>query len=220
MTGKGKAAAAAGRGLTKVFPVGKLLRRTGGLRKGADIPAKAGNKAARNAATKGKRVISQQEAWRRAAKARDDMHRKLAKEAREGPGGRRWTPDDAETKLKKTRVVTGATDPETGLSAGGHSFKADGDWGCAEKNALDNLNKMRGERGLDPLEPHQVDFTNAQQTRLNGPPGDEMPICRSWCQRYTDPEQYPDGVKYEGSYGPNESPWENAAGSRREHGRR
>jgi hypothetical protein len=220
MAPRGKAAAAAGKGMTKVFPVGKLLRPAGGLRKGADIPARAGNKAARDAATKGKRVISQQEAWQRAAKARDDLHRKLAKEAREGPNGQRLNDKYAELKLRQNRVVTGATDPETGMSAGGHSFKAGGDWGCAEKNALDNLNKMRADRGLDPLEPHQVDFSKAERTSLNGPPSEEMPICRSWCQRQTNPEQYPDNVKYEGSAGPNESPWENTAGSRREHGRR
>lgn len=144
------------------------------------IPGKAGRKAAGDAAGKSKRVIHQQEAWQRAAKARDDLHRKLAKGAREGPNGQRL--DD--------------------------------------KIAKKNLKDMRAERGLDPLEPHQVDFAKAQRTSLNGPPSEEMPICRSWCQRETNPEQYPDGVKYEGSAGPAESPWENTAGSRREHGRR
>jgi hypothetical protein len=218
MAGRGKAAAAAGKGLTKVFPVGKLLRPAGGLRK--HIPGKAGRKAAGDAAGKSKRVIHQQEAWQRAAKARDDLHRKLAKEAREGPNGQRLDDKFAKKNLKENRVVTGATDPETGLSAGGASHSAGGDWGCAEQNALKNLNDLRGERGLDPLEPHQVDFSKAERTSLNGPPGEEMPICRSWCQRETNPEQYPDGVKYEGSSGPAESPWENTAGSRREHGRR
>lgn len=255
--GKG-ATQAAGRAATKIFPVGKLFRRAGGRRRGDPIVGREGG---RRAGNQGRREISQQEGWRRAAEARDDAHRRLVRDSREAAEGaaRKEARDRARrldkarqkalrtgragdwdkvrqlegqqirnqrdmdelvddlhaTNMKKHSVVTGATDPETGLSAGGYSGSAGGGWGCAEKNALDNLNAMRAERGMSPLEPTQVDFSKAEWTRTIGPPSDQAPICRSWCQRLTHPEQYPDDIKYQGSTVDGESPWENQAGSRR-----
>lgn len=200
MAGKAKA----GRGLVKIFPVEKLIRPANGLARHADDAAakasRRGTKAARKAGPSN-RVIHQQQAWKQAADERDRLHRELA--------------DQGPRAVKEHKTVTGCTDPETGLSAGGHSSPAGGRWGCAEKNALDNLNAKRAERGLDPLEPHQVDYCKAAKTSTSGPPSSEMPICKTYCQEQTTPDQFPNGTKYYGSDGVSESPWDQLASGRR-----
>lgn len=182
----------AAKGLTKMFPVGKLLRPAGGLRKGAQVAGRKTAVKGINQPSKMVRKLNQRQAWKRASEARDDLHRQLARDVAEG----RRLPRGQKT------VITGATDPSTGMSAGGHNFAADGGWGCAEKNALDNLNAMRRRDGLPPLEAHQVDFTKATNVtdragNMVDPPGFEKPICSRWCQDETYPEQFPDDVRYE-----------------------
>jgi hypothetical protein len=222
MAGAAKGGRAAVKGATKVFPIGKLLRPAGGLSKGAD---EAAGKIGREAAEKtGKRTrkISQEEAWKRAREARDDMHRKLAADARRGPDGNPLSNSKTKERMRHRNAVTGCTDPNTGLSAGGHNVAADGSWGCAEKNALDNLNAKR--RAADPnardLEPHEVDFCEANKPSHNGPPSDNKPICRDWCQERTDPEQYPNDTPYEGSTPDDADPYVKSRWDELEEGRK
>lgn len=183
----------AGKALGKIFPVERLLRHADGMPKGAKVAGKKTSVEGVTKPSKMTRKLNQRQAWKRAAEARDDLHRKLAADVADGkrlPRG------------QKT-VITGATDPSTGLSAGGHNFGAGGGWGCAEKNALDNLNDLRRKNGHHPdLEPHQVDFSQATNVtdrdgNLVPPPGFEKPICSAWCQGKTLPDQYPNGVRYE-----------------------
>lgn len=187
-------------GLTKLFPVERLFRPAGGMPKRTAIPGRKTTVRGIKRGPRLERTINQQQAWRSASKARDELHRRLVRDVANGgrlPRGKRT-------------VITGATDPSTGLSAAGHNFKAGPDgWGCAEKNALDNLNTLRRQQGKHPdLEPHQVDYTNATNvTDRTGqavdPPGFEKPICQRMCQGETLPDQYPDGVRYEAG-----GPWD------------
>ena len=105
--------------------------------------------------------------WRRASEARDETHRRFVRDAHADQDGNRLGHQLVHKNLKNKKV-TSATDPETGPSAGGVNGSARGGWGCAEKNALDNLDALRAERGLDPLEPYQVDFTRAHQISIKG----------------------------------------------------
>jgi hypothetical protein len=208
---KAKLAGEAAEGAFKVFPVGKLLRRAKGLRDNADEAATA----ARRGVDPPKRTrnISQEEAWKRARKARDDAHtdlvakKKRIKEIEKELAGPPKPDKKRASELKaeqasyagvgRAQTVTGATDPETGISAGGwnHKPKADAEgWGCAEKMALDTVNAERAKQGLPPLSAKEVDFSDARAVRPDGT-YEQKPV-DGWCQNRTDPEQFPDDIQY------------------------
>ena len=154
----------------KVFPVGKLLRRAKGLRTKADEAVTAGRRGV-SPPTRPRRH-GQAKNWRDARAARDRAH-------------------------DRATTVTGATDPETGITRTGHNGPGDDDgWGCAERYALEEINKARAEMvpPKGPLKPNEVDYSEALDI---GEVGDRVqkPVDGA-CQRRTDPEQFPNDTQY------------------------
>lgn len=117
-------------------------------------------------------------------------------------------------------AVTAATDPDTGITKAGTTFKDNRNppyGGCAEDDALDRINKARGDMvpPLPPKQRHEVYYSEAYRMDDNTRPGDyvEEPICKRNCQDVSDPKQYPDGVGSQhqrqlpnGSPDPNDKP--------------
>lgn len=210
---KGKAAANAAEGAFKVFPVGKLLRRADGLRNGADEAAMAARRGVPPPTRA--RKLTQQEGWAKARKARDDAHadlvakKKRLKEIEKELAGPPKPDKKRASELKaeqasyagvgRAQTVTGATDPETGISKAGWNHKpkpgSDG-WGCAEKMALDEINAERARMTppRPPLDAKDVDFSEAREVRPDGT-YQQKPV-DGWCQNRTNPEQFPDNIEY------------------------
>lgn len=208
---KGKAAANAAEGAFKVFPVGKLLRKAKGLRDNADEAATAARRGVDP--PKRTRTLTQEDSWARARQARDKAHDDLVKKKARlkeiekelagppKPDKKRASELKAEQAsyagVGRAQTVTGATDPETGISKGGWNHKpkegSEG-WGCAEKMALDEINAERARRGLGPLDAKDVDFSEAREVRPDGT-YQQKPV-DGWCQNRTNPEQFPDGIEY------------------------
>jgi hypothetical protein len=209
---KGRAAGEVAEGAIKVFPVGKLLRRAKGLRNNADEAATA----ARRGVDPPRRPRNYtEECWKRARKERDDAHADLvAKKQRlkdierelagpPKPDKKRASELRAEQAsyagVGKAQTVTGATDPETGISKAGWNHKPkDGSegWGCAEKMALDEVNAARAALNppKPPLDAKDVDFSDAREIMPDGS-YKQKPV-DGWCQNRTNPEQFPDDVEY------------------------
>lgn len=208
--GKGKAASKAVEAGVRVFPVGKLLRRVKGLRSKVDDAAMA---AKRGVPKPGRpRKIQQRKTWDMARESRDKLHddvvasKKRMQEIRDELNGTPKPSDARRRELNgelqehagrgRAESVTGATDPSTGITGAGYNHKPTPPerWGCAEKGALDDINRQRADRGLPPLKSDEVDFSEARVVRTDGV-YEEKPI-DGWCQNRTNPEQYPNDVLF------------------------
>jgi hypothetical protein len=209
----GKAAAGAAKAGFKVFPVGKLLRRVKGLRSKADEAAMAARRGV-SPPTRPRRV-GQPKNWRAARTARDDAHDALVRKKNElfdlkaklnDPNTPQAEKDAIARRLRsgefegvgRAKTVTGATDPETGITRTGHNGPGDADgWGCAEKYALDAINEERA-RMVPPkraLNPDEVDFSEALAVGDNVGDRIQKPVDGA-CQRRTNPEQFPNGTEF------------------------
>lgn len=175
-----------------------LIRKAKGLiGKGADDAA--------SASTRQVRRMTPDEAWKASREARDKLHEELRqksnKELRDLHG----------SKKKRVTVVTGATDPESRITVAGHNRAAksadgSGDWGCAERDALDKLNAERRAQGYTrDLRPDEVYYSEARELRSGDPSYVEKPICARYCQTNIPRGQFPPGTTPEpgGAWGTN-----------------
>jgi hypothetical protein len=191
---KGKAAAGAAGGFLKKL-LGDLIRPVKKrFAKSADEVAGAGKKTATR-----RLPLSKKDAMDAARKERDKLHDELAGKTK--AERKEWLRNREDVGRKPSKngpgVVTGATDPETGISKAGtnHASANPPRGGCAEDDALDRINAERAAMTppKEPLNRNQVYYSEA--STLDQPPG-EMPICNRNCQEVTVPKQYPDGVAH------------------------
>jgi hypothetical protein len=170
-----------------IRPVKKRVSR------GAGEAAGAGKKAATR-----RLPLSKGDAMDAARRERDKLHAELAGKTKAERKAYLRDRDDVPRRPSKNGpgVVTGATDPETGISKAGtnHASANPPRGGCAEDDALDRINAERAAMTppREPLQRNQVYYSEANQLDQPG----EMPICKRNCQEVTDPKQYPDGVSH------------------------
>lgn len=199
---------AAGKGVSKLFKAAfegsnALIRKCG----------KWAGKQADNVTRPVKKFITKRQSIKAAREARDQAARKLRPMSRsERKAWLRSRKPLGQNPSKRGPVsVTGATDPETGISRAGVNHKSNlpsPRGGCAEDDALDQINKARADMGLPPKDRNQVYYSEAED--LDGPAGTEFPICNRNCQDVSDPKQYPPGTTPMGD--PNAKPGEDGYG--------
>jgi hypothetical protein len=180
-----------------------LIRKAGAMAgKQADNVAKeAGQETAEKAGKKAAKM-SKDDAIKAARKERDKVADELRDKSRKER--KQWVKDRNDGRRPTNAgpsTVTGATDPETGISKAGVNSarvgqpRTDVDV-CAEDDALYQINKEREALGLEPKKRNEVYYSEA--TDLNT--GGEKDICAPNCQNVSDPKQYPDGVGRQPEY--------------------
>lgn len=164
-----------------------------------DVVKETGQEAAEKAGKKSAKM-SKDDAIKAARKERDKLYDELKDKTR--AERKQWAKDQGRRPTRNGPVtVTGATDPETGITKAGVNSarpgqpKTDVDV-CAEDHALDRINKEREALGLDPKKRNEVYYSEA--TDLNT--GGEKDICAPNCQEVSDPKQYADGVGRQKDY--------------------
>lgn len=135
-----------------------------------------------------------------ARRKRDELHDQLAgkNKAQRKEWLREHRPGKTPSKNGPSSV-TGAYDPDADVSGAGTTFRDRARsplGGCAEDDALDEINKQRDAMGLPPKQRHEVVYTEAYRINDDTKPGEyiEEPICKRNCQEVTDPKQYPHDV--------------------------
>lgn len=93
-------------------------------------------------------------------------------------------------------TVTGATDPETGVSGAGlnganPSFQGDKPWKCAERAAFEDVNRQRVELGYPRTTPDKLDYSRALELDTGLPKGID-----GRCQERIPPWRFPDGTEF------------------------
>ncbi|WP_460523311.1 hypothetical protein [Flindersiella endophytica] len=188
-----------------IRPVKKRVGKTVG--KSGDEVAGAGKKAVPSPSKKAKGLAE-------ARRKRDELHDQLAGKTK--AERKEWLRQNRPGKTPSKNgpsSVTGAYDPDADVSGAGTTFRDRANsplGGCAEDDALDQINKQRADMGLPPKERHEVVYTEAYRINDDTRPGDyiEEPICKRNCQEVTDPKQYPDNVgsQHQRPNDPNDGP--------------
>jgi hypothetical protein len=140
-----------------------------------------------------------------AGKAARDLHDELASKGSKAER-KKWLRNRSDLPKTPSKngpsSVTAATDPDTGITKAGTTFKDTQNapyGGCAEDDALDLIDKARHEQGLPPKGRHEVYYSEAYHMDDATRPGEyvEEPIRKRNCKDVSDPRQYPGDVSWQ-----------------------